>query len=284
MKDAKTPNDQTRTLRRDPSETRHQPDAAHRDPLSGEPGAHPVGTGVGAAGGAAAGAAIGTAAGGPVGAVVGAAVGGVLGALAGKGIAEAVNPTLEDAFWRESYSRRPYYEQGRRYEDYQPAYRYGWESRAREDKRRWTDAESDLERGWLQARGQSSLAWPAARPAVEDAWNRVDDRARNPFEERFATQLDADADRYWRAVYTSRQYGRDRTYEELQPAYRYGYDSARSRRDDSWDEVSPELERGWDRARGSSAMSWPEARDAVRDAWERVVIAVFSEEPAGMRR
>jgi phage tail tape-measure protein len=62
------------------------------DPLTGTPGAHPVGTGLGAVSGAAAGASIGAAAG-PVGAAVGTVVGAVAGALAGKGAAEAVNPT-----------------------------------------------------------------------------------------------------------------------------------------------------------------------------------------------
>jgi phage tail tape-measure protein len=62
------------------------------DPLTGAPGAHPVGTGIGAVGGAAAGASIGAAAG-PVGAAVGTVVGAVAGALAGRGAAEAVNPT-----------------------------------------------------------------------------------------------------------------------------------------------------------------------------------------------
>ena len=60
---------------------------ANRDPITNEPGAHPVGTGVGAAlGGAAAGAAAG-AFGGPVGAVVGGVAGAVAGGLAGKAAA-----------------------------------------------------------------------------------------------------------------------------------------------------------------------------------------------------
>lgn len=70
---------------------------ANRDPITGEPGSHPVGTGVGAAaGGVAAGAAVGTVAG-PVGTAVGAVVGAVAGGLAGKGVAEKVDPTLPDA-------------------------------------------------------------------------------------------------------------------------------------------------------------------------------------------
>src|SRR3954464_15387375 len=90
------------------------------DPITGAPGAHPVGTGVGAAGGGAAGAAIGAAVSGPaapIGGVVGAGTGAVAGGLPVKGAAEAVNPTAEDAYWRENYRNRPYYESNYSYED-----------------------------------------------------------------------------------------------------------------------------------------------------------------------
>src|SRR6186997_2081540 len=100
------------------------------DPITGAPGSHPIGTGIGAAGAGAAGAAIGAVAG-PIGAAVGAVVGAVAGGLAGKGVAEAVNPTAEDAYWRENFSTRPYVAQGTAYDEYRPAYQYGWESRAR---------------------------------------------------------------------------------------------------------------------------------------------------------
>ena len=75
----------------------------NRDPISCEPGSHPVGTGVGAvAGGAAgmaAGAGIGAATGaaaGPIGAGVGAAAGAVVGGMGGKAVAEHFNPTVSD--------------------------------------------------------------------------------------------------------------------------------------------------------------------------------------------
>jgi len=83
-------------------------DEANEDPITGEPASHPVGTGVGALGGAAAGAAVGVAVGGPVGAMIGAAVGGVAGGFAGKEVAESVNPTEEEAHWRENFGNRPY--------------------------------------------------------------------------------------------------------------------------------------------------------------------------------
>ena len=75
--------------------TRVKSKDANRDPLTGEPGAHPVGTGIGAVvGGAAAGAAAGTVAG-PVGTAVGAAMGASVGGLAGKAAAEKIDPTVE---------------------------------------------------------------------------------------------------------------------------------------------------------------------------------------------
>jgi hypothetical protein len=60
--------------------------SAHLDPITGEPGAHPVGVGVGAVSAGIAGAAIGAIAG-PIGMVVGAAIGAVAGGLAGKEVA-----------------------------------------------------------------------------------------------------------------------------------------------------------------------------------------------------
>src|SRR4051794_32509382 len=52
---------------------------SNQDPITGEPGAHPVGVGVGTAAGGAAAGALGGAAAGPVGAVVGAVAGGLAG-------------------------------------------------------------------------------------------------------------------------------------------------------------------------------------------------------------
>lgn len=111
---------------------REPKDPANRDPLTGTPGAHPVGVGVGvgAASGGVAGAAVG-AIGGPVSGAVGAGLGAVVGGLAGKAAAESVNPTDEDVYRRENHSRTAYAEPGRPYSDYEPAYRFGWERAAR---------------------------------------------------------------------------------------------------------------------------------------------------------
>ncbi|MFN4120550.1 ferritin-like domain-containing protein [Acidovorax sp.] len=145
---------------------------ANRDPLTNEPGSHPVGTGVGAAmGGAAAGAAAG-AFGGPVGAAVGGAAGAVAGGLAGKAAAEAVNPTAEDAYWRENYNREPYYTEGRTYDQYRPAYELGWSSVGRYEGD-FDAVEPRLADDWRARHAAEGLAWTDVRPATRAAWNRA---------------------------------------------------------------------------------------------------------------
>jgi hypothetical protein len=160
----------------------------NRDPISGAPGSHPIGTGVGAAlGGAAAGAATGTVAG-PVGTIIGAAVGAIVGGLAGKGVAEAVDPTREDAYWRENYSSRPYVNSGASYDDYGPAYGYGVAAYGNDPDRSFDEAQNDLEDGWDSARGKSNLTWERAKGATRDAWERVSDATER------ATPGDSDRD------------------------------------------------------------------------------------------
>ena len=136
---------------------------ANRDPVTGTPGSHPVGTAAGAVAGGAAGAAVGSSAG-PAGTVVGAVVGAVVGGLAGKGIAEQIDPTVEDAYWRDNFMSRPYATDST-YDEYRPAYRYGWDSYSKHPGRRFEEVESDLSHGWDRA-----------KLATKDAWNRVSDK------------------------------------------------------------------------------------------------------------
>lgn len=155
-------------------------DDLNADPITGEPGAHPVGTGVGAAGGAATGAAIG-AVGGPIGAIVGGAIGAVVGGIAGKGVAESINPTEEATYWRENSANTSYYSNARSSysdldfeRDYDAAYRVGYENRVGYDANtRFEDVEHDLKLKWEQIKGQSRLSWEEAKFAVKDAWDRV---------------------------------------------------------------------------------------------------------------
>ena len=146
----------------------------NRDPLTGTPGAHPLGTGAGAASGGVAGATVGMVMGGPIGAAFGAVVGAVAGGLAGSSAAEAVNPTAEELFWRETYVREPYYVHGRTFEYYAPGFRAGWEGRVRHDGRNFEAAEPDLKAAYKLTKGELDPDWQDVRPAARAAWDRVD--------------------------------------------------------------------------------------------------------------
>ena len=86
---------------------------------------------------------------------------------------DAVDLTAEDSYWSENYLTRWYVERDRPFADYRPAYRYGWESRARFGDRLFHEVERELGRGWDTARGPSKLCWTQAQLAAGDAWRRV---------------------------------------------------------------------------------------------------------------
>lgn len=122
----------------------------------------------GVAGAAAAGALVGGMTG-PVGAAVGAVIGAAAGALVGK----KADPALEDSYWRDNYSSRPYIKGGSSYDDYAPAYRYGVDAYSKHPGRSFDEVEADLGRDWGSTRGRSSLEWDHAKHATRDAWHRV---------------------------------------------------------------------------------------------------------------
>lgn len=154
----------------------------NRDPITGEPGSHPIGTAIGTAvgataglaGAAATGAALGTVIG-PVGTVAGAAIGGIIGGLAGSAAGEDVNPTDEHAYWNENYKDRPYTQQGESYDTYKDAYHHGIEAYKNHQGRSYDEIEPHLKNEWT---GQNNrpLSWDKASHATRDAYNRLSER------------------------------------------------------------------------------------------------------------
>ena len=134
---------------------------------------HSIGEGTGAGAGAITGAAVGSVAG-PVGTAVGAVVGAVVGAKAGGAVAEAVNPTEYTEHFRSSYESAPYYSANRTWNDYEPAYKYGYDRYSEYRGQKFDDIESNLERDWNATRGKSQLAWDEARGAVRDGWHYIE--------------------------------------------------------------------------------------------------------------
>lgn len=174
-----------RTLAKPPAQPRTEPSLSkkERDTRKDEGGllgAHKPGTVIGGVAGAVAGgAAVGSVAG-PLGAAVGAGIGATAGVFAGKGVADMINPTYEDDFWRQSWKDRPYIEGGFTYDqDYGPAYRYGVDAYLRNPDRRYEDIETELSSGWATSRSGSRLGWDQASAPVRDAWGRADRQVQN---------------------------------------------------------------------------------------------------------
>ena len=78
-------------------------------------------------------------------------------------------------------------------------------------------------------------------------------------------------DQYWRDNYAARPYASDTKYEDLGPAYQYGWETrGQYDREKRFDDVEAELGSGWDRSKGQSRLTWDRAKHASRDAWDRI--------------
>lgn len=233
------------------------------DPITNEPGSHPLGTAVGSAGGAAGGALIGSMFG-PIGMMIGGGLGAIAGGGAGHAVGEMLNPTLETEYWRAEHADRKYFITDKDYDrDYLPAYRYGWETRAKYPEAEWDDKlENKLEQAWDEIKADSTLMWNEAKEAVRDAWHRSDKTYR----------VYDEADRYFENHYwQSDYYEKDFTYADYRPAYRYGTYVRTVHDDCDWDDrLEHKLEQEWEDFKGDSRLTWNKAKHAVRDAWHSV--------------
>lgn len=134
---------------------------------------HNLGSGTGAVAGAVTGAAVGSAAG-PVGSLVGAVAGGVIGSKAGDSIAEAVNPTAYNDHFKKTYTTTDYYNSSRDWNDYEPAYRYSYDTYGNYRGKTFDSVEPELRSGWEASKANSRLAWDDARGAVRDGWHHIE--------------------------------------------------------------------------------------------------------------
>lgn len=88
--------------------------------------------------------------------------------------------STEKSYWRENYRNRPYTDENRGFEEYEPGYRYGYESADRMGNRPWHEAEPELRRGWDEYEDRNESTWDQIKDSVKDAWDRVtgsDDRS-----------------------------------------------------------------------------------------------------------
>ena len=93
--------------------------------------------------------------------------------------ARAINPTAEEAYWRNAFRNEPYYKADLSYDDYSPAYRVGYTGPVRREGD-FTSLEDVLRQDWQQVRGKSRLSWTEARQATRAAWDRATESSSHP--------------------------------------------------------------------------------------------------------
>lgn len=143
---------------------------------------------------------------------------------------------------------------GGSYDDYDPAYKYG--STMASDPvyrgRSWDDVEPSLRGDWESKNPDS--AWERFKAAVRHGWDRMTG--------------DDDDDSSYRSHWSS-NYGGRGSYEDYEPAYRYGSTMASTTyKGRAWDEVEPELRSSWETSHPSDA--WERVKAGVRHGWDRI--------------
>lgn len=83
-----------------------------------------------------------------------------------------INPSAEEAYWRDAYRREPYFRNEYSYEDYDPAYRVGYTGPMRR-RGEFEALECELKNDFDRVRGRSRLRWEEARDAARAAWRRA---------------------------------------------------------------------------------------------------------------
>jgi uncharacterized protein (TIGR02271 family) len=160
--------------------------------------------------------------------------------------------------WQSNYSSL-----GGSYDDYAPAYQYGNQMRsdARYANRNWDDVESDLRSDWDTRYGSGGAStWEKMKAAVRRGWDKI------------TPDSDSD-DSYYRNHWNSNYASSGDTYNDYDPAYRYGTQMRSDTRYQGrqWDDVESDLRSDWNTRYGSSGGStWEKMKAAVRHGWDKV--------------
>lgn len=132
--------------------------------------------------------------------------------------------------------------------------------------------------GSMQRGSVASGTVPPAAEAVADIQNTVQRSGMriyprneaNPDTMRILRGDDEAEDEYFRSHWEKTLSYSGGTYQEYDPAYRYGQSMAGhpGYRDQHWNDVEPELRSGWEKRYPQSV--WDKFREAIRAGWERI--------------
>jgi hypothetical protein len=84
-------------------------------------------------------------------------------------------------YWNRRFSREPYFEQGDRFEDFEPAYRFGHSLQGKIDD--FDLRVMECEKLWEEAKMESKLAWARAKHAARAAWRQASEEAESKLTE-----------------------------------------------------------------------------------------------------
>lgn len=89
---------------------------------------------------------------------------------------QQIDRLAENRYWQNQFRNEEYYEAGRQYEDYEPAYRTAIEGygRYRDDHPTFDSAEPSLRADYERLEDSARLGWDKARAATRAAWHRLE--------------------------------------------------------------------------------------------------------------
>ncbi|MFC5547055.1 hypothetical protein [Massilia aerilata] len=169
----------------------------------------------------------------------------------------------DDSYFRNDWDTN-YSSLGGSYDDYAPAYKYGSQMRsdARYQNRNWDDVESDLRSDWDTRYGAGGAStWEKMKAAVRRGWDKI------------TPDSDSD-DSYYRSHWSNTYGSSGDTYNDYDPAYRYGTQMRSDTRYSGrqWDDVESDLRSDWDTRYSKDGVStWEKMKAAVRHGWDKVV-------------
>ncbi|HEX2721775.1 MAG TPA: hypothetical protein VHM24_02575 [Gemmatimonadaceae bacterium] len=77
------------------------------------------------------------------------------------------------SWWQDNYHTRPYATADRGFDDYEPAYRFGYGSASRYHGKSWNEVEPHLRSDWDRFEGRGQSTWENMKDAVRDAWDNI---------------------------------------------------------------------------------------------------------------
>jgi uncharacterized protein (TIGR02271 family) len=175
---------------------------------------------------------------------------------------ESLGARDNDSYFRNDWQTN-YSSLGGSYDDYAPAYQYGSQMRSdsRYKDRSWDEVETNLRSDWDTRYGAGgSSTWEKMKAAVRRGWDKI------------TPDSDSD-DSYYRSHWTSNYASSGDTYNDYDPAYRYGSQMRSDTRYQGrqWDDVESDLRSDWDtRYSKGGASTWDKMKAAVRHGWDKV--------------